>query len=142
MICSVARIDSIMSLSVGSPQNHQMKLTGPAFRLFEIQCRCSRPGNLSGSFGLESMNMGNGERAGSRGRSDWPVRIGGVVGGAAGATVALFVVKPLIDLPFWLGPIAFVAVVVAGIVLGQLAGWLLLRPSSGGPPDDKKGTTE
>lgn len=28
-----------------------MKLTGPAFRFFEIQCRCSRPGNLSGTLG-------------------------------------------------------------------------------------------
>src|SRR5262245_57777312 len=41
----------MMSLKVGSPQNHQMKLTGPAFRLFETWCGCSRPGNLSGTFG-------------------------------------------------------------------------------------------
>jgi len=29
-----------------------MKLTGPALRLFEAQCPCSRPGNLSLSFGV------------------------------------------------------------------------------------------
>lgn len=27
-----------------------MKLTGPAKRLFQLQCRCNRPGNLSWSF--------------------------------------------------------------------------------------------
>src|SRR5262249_41125905 len=31
--------------------NHQMKLTGPASSLFEIQCPCSRPRQLSRAFG-------------------------------------------------------------------------------------------
>src|SRR5581483_8130462 len=35
-----------------------MKLTGPAFRFFEIQCHCSRPGNLSGPFA----GLGSGPR--------------------------------------------------------------------------------
>jgi hypothetical protein len=81
------------------------------------------------------MNMGNGERSGSGGRSNWPVTIGGMVGCAAGAAVGLFVVKPLVELPFWLGLIAMVALVAVGTKLGQLAGRLLFRPSSGGPPD-------
>ncbi len=36
---------------VGVAPNQPMKLTGPASRLFETQRRCSRPGNLSWSFG-------------------------------------------------------------------------------------------
>ena len=80
--------------------------------------------------------MGNGEQSGSGGRSDGPVRLATGVGTVAGAAVALFVVKPLVgELPFWPGLLAFVAVTGAGGVLGQLAGRLLFRPSSGGPPD-------
>jgi hypothetical protein len=78
--------------------------------------------------------MGNGERSGSGGRSDWPVRLATGVGTVAGAAVALFVIKPLVELPFWPGLLAFVAVTGAGGVLGQLAGRLLFRPPSGGPP--------
>jgi hypothetical protein len=79
--------------------------------------------------------MGDGERSGSGGRSDWPVRLSGAVGALVGAAVALFVVKPLLgDLGFWPGLIAFVVVVVGGLLVGQLAGRLLFRPS-GGPPD-------
>jgi hypothetical protein len=87
------------------------------------------------------MDMGNGERAGSGGRGDWRVRLATGVGTVVGATVALFVVKPLVELPFWPGLLAFVAVAGAGGVLGQLVGRLLFRPSSGGPPEDKKGTS-
>src|SRR5260370_41783815 len=35
----------------GWPANQPMKLTGPASRLFEVQCRYSRAGKLSLSFG-------------------------------------------------------------------------------------------
>jgi hypothetical protein len=84
------------------------------------------------------MNMGNGERSGSRGRSNWPVRIASGVGGAAGAAGALLLRRDLGG--FWLGLIAFGIVTGVGIVLGQLAGRMLFRPSSGGPPEDKKGT--
>jgi hypothetical protein len=86
------------------------------------------------------MTMRKGERSGSGGRSGWPAGLG-VVGGAAGAAIALFVVKPLVELPIWLGPIAFVAVTAVGIGLGQLAGKLLFRPSSVDPPEDKNGTS-
>ena len=86
--------------------------------------------------------MGNGERSGSGGQSDWPVKLATGVGTITGAAVALFVVKPLVqplvELPFWLGLPAFLAVTGVGGVLGQLAGRLLFRPSSGGSPDDKK----
>lgn len=72
--------------------------------------------------------MGTGERSGSDGRSDWPVRLATGVGTCAGAAVALFVVKPLVQLPFWPGMIAFVATAGVGGVLGRLAGRLLSRP--------------
>ena len=52
---------------------------------------------------LGSMNMKNGERTGSGGRSDWPVRLSGAAGGMVGGAVGLFVVKPLIDFPPGLG---------------------------------------
>jgi hypothetical protein len=81
------------------------------------------------------MNMGNGERSGSGGRSDWPVRLAIGVGTCIGATIALFVIKPLVELPFWQGLIAFCLVTGGGGVLGRLVGGLLFRPSSGGPPD-------
>jgi hypothetical protein len=76
------------------------------------------------------MNMGNDERSGSGGRGDWPVRLAGMIGAGAGAAVALFVVKPLVELPFWLGVIAFAAMVGVGGILGRLVGGLLFRPSS------------
>jgi hypothetical protein len=80
--------------------------------------------------------MGNEERAGADGRSDWPVRLATGVGTCAGATLALFVIKPLIEIPgFWPGLIAFVAVCGVGGVIGRLVGGLLFRPPSGGPPD-------
>jgi hypothetical protein len=80
------------------------------------------------------MNMGNGEKSGSGGQSDWPVRLSGAAGGMVGGAVGLFVVKPLIDLPPGLGPFAFVALIGVGVILGQIVGGWLFRPSSGGPP--------
>jgi len=53
----------------------------------------------------------------------------------AGGAFGLYVVKPMIDLPSGLGPLAFVALVGVGVVLGQVVGARLFRPSSGGPPD-------
>ena len=41
--------------------------------------------------------------------ADWPVRLSGAAGGMVGGAIGLFVVKPLIELPVWLGPFAFVA---------------------------------
>jgi hypothetical protein len=66
---------------------------------------------------------------------DWRVRLSGAAGGMVGATVGLFLVKPLIDFPPGLGTFAFIALTGVGVLLGQLAGERLFRPSSGGPPD-------
>ena len=77
--------------------------------------------------------MGNGERSGSGGRSNWPVRIAGMVGGAAGAAGALLWRPDLGG--FWPGLVAFGVVTGVGAVLGRFVGGLLFRPSSGGPPD-------
>ena len=79
---------------------------------------------------------GNGERSGSGSGLNWQVRLATGVGTVAGAAVALFVMKPLVDIPgFWPGLIAFIAVAGIGGVLGRLVGGLLFRPPSGGPPD-------
>ena len=79
--------------------------------------------------------MGNGERSGSSGRSDGPVRLATGLGTVAGAALGLFVIKPLVDIPgFWPGLIAFCIVAGVGGALGRLVGVLLFRPSSGGPP--------
>ena len=66
---------------------------------------------------------------------DWPVRLSGAAGGMVGGAVGLFVVKPLIELPVWLGGFAFVALIGVGVILGNIVGGRLFRPSSGGPPD-------
>jgi hypothetical protein len=76
--------------------------------------------------------MGNSERSGSGGRSDWPVRLATVAGAAAGAAVCLLW-RPDLGGP-WLGLIAFGTVIGVGGALGRLVGGLLFRPSSG-PPD-------
>ena len=81
--------------------------------------------------------MGNGERSDLGGWSDWRVRIAGGVGGAAGAAGTLLWCPDLGG--FWPGLIAFVAMTAIGNLVGLLAGRLLFRPSSGGPPEKKKG---
>jgi hypothetical protein len=85
------------------------------------------------------MDMGTGERSGSGGRSDLPIRLATGVGAVAGSAIALFVIKPLLEIPgFWPGLIAFVAVTGTGAVLGRLLGGLLFRPAFSGPPEDTK----
>ena len=88
--------------------------------------------------------MGNGERSVPGGRNDWPVRLGGAVGVAVFGAIALFVVKPLVDLPALLGPIAgglvvgvvaFCAMILVGLFLGRFVAGLLFPPPSGDPPD-------
>ena len=79
--------------------------------------------------------MGSGERSGSRGESDWQVILAGMVGTGVSGAVALFVLKPLIELPFWPGLIAFCVMIAVGAFLGRRVGGLLSRPSSGGPRD-------
>jgi hypothetical protein len=77
--------------------------------------------------------MGNGERSGSGGRSDWPVRLATAVGLCTGAAVALLLRTDLGS--FWLGMLAFLIVIGVGGVLGRLVGGMLFRPSCGGTPD-------
>jgi hypothetical protein len=79
--------------------------------------------------------MANGERSGSGGRSDWPVRLATGLGVLAGGAVALLWRPDFFGAGFWLGLIGFCVVVGVGGVLGRLVGGLLFRPSSGGPPD-------
>lgn len=63
---------------------------------------------------------------------DWQVRLCGAAEGMIGGAIALFVIKPLVELPFWLGPLAFVALIGVGIILGNLVGLRLFRvPSKG-----------
>lgn len=84
--------------------------------------------------------MGNGEQSGS-GRSDWRVRLSGAAGGVIAGAVALFVVRPLVELPLWLGPIAFGIMIALGIILGRFVGGLLVQASSAVPPDGDKGAS-
>jgi hypothetical protein len=80
--------------------------------------------------------MENGERSGSGGRSDWPVRLATGVGTVAGASAALLL-RPEFgeSWEFWPGLIGFVVFCAVGAVLGRLVGGLLFRPPSGGPPE-------
>jgi len=82
---------------------------------------------------IGGVNMGNGERSGSGGRSNWPVRLATGAGAGAGAAVGLLWRPDLGG--FWPGLIAFGIVPGVGAVLGRLVGGLLFRPPSGGPPD-------
>lgn len=62
--------------------------------------------------------------------NDWRIRLSGAAGAMLGGVVALFVIKPMIELPVWLGPIAFVALLAVGSILGNIVGGRLFRPSS------------
>ncbi|MDX2036172.1 MAG: hypothetical protein SFX72_05940 [Isosphaeraceae bacterium] len=67
--------------------------------------------------------------------ADWRIRLTGAVGGAIGGALALFVVKPRVELPQWLGPFAFVAMIGIGVVLGNLLGAMLFPTPPAGPSD-------
>ena len=68
--------------------------------------------------------------------ADWPVRLCGAAGSMVGGAIGLFVVKPLIELPLWLGPIAFIALIGIGGILGNIIGARLFPPSSGTPQQE------
>ncbi|MBX3732961.1 MAG: hypothetical protein KF791_10245 [Verrucomicrobiae bacterium] len=57
---------------------------------------------------------------------DWRVRL------TTGVPVAACVAAAMM---FWPGLLGIVVATIVGMVLGQLAGRLLFRPSSGSPPD-------
>jgi hypothetical protein len=98
------------------------------------------------AFGGGGVSMGNGERSGSGGRSDWPIRIAGMVGTAAGLG-GVMLVAAWADLRgrgwggLWVGLILVAVGISVGLVLGRLVGGLLFRPPSGGPPDGDKGAS-
>jgi hypothetical protein len=73
--------------------------------------------------------MGNGERPGSGGGSDWRVRLATGAGTSAGAAVALLLRRDLGGL--WVGLLAFCLVTGVGGVLGRLAGYLLFQRPPG-----------
>lgn len=62
---------------------------------------------------------------------DWRVRLTRAAGAFLAGVIALFVVKPMIELPPALGGLAFVGLMIAGSVLGNLVGAWLFKPSSG-----------
>jgi hypothetical protein len=58
---------------------------------------------------------------------DWRVRLAGAIGSLIGGSLALFVVKPMIELPISVGGLAFVGMLTAGAVLGNLVGGYLFK---------------
>ena len=76
--------------------------------------------------------MGDGEKSGSGRRNDWPIRLAGGLGGAAGAALALLW-RPNLG-GVWQGSIGFCIMTGVGLALGQLAGRLLFRRPPGDPP--------
>ncbi len=65
---------------------------------------------------------------------DWRVRLCGAAGAGVGAAFALFVVKPMIELPGWTGGLAFAGLLIVGILLGNVVGLQLFKPSSNVSP--------
>lgn len=64
---------------------------------------------------------------------DWRVRLTGAVGAFLAGVFALFVVKPMIQLPAWSGGFAFVGLMTVGVVLGDIVGSRLFKTSSNSP---------
>jgi hypothetical protein len=75
--------------------------------------------------------MGNSEQPSSGARKDWPVLLGGMVGGVIGGALALLSRTFLPDLGLLWGTIAFCAVFGVGIILGRLVGSLLFPKPPG-----------
>ena len=65
---------------------------------------------------------------------DWRVRLTGAVGALVAGVIALFVVKPMIELPAGPGALAFAGMMTVGAVLGNIAGGRLFKPSSSSSP--------
>jgi len=65
---------------------------------------------------------------------DWRVRLTGAAGAFVGGVIALFVVKPMIELPTWVGGLAFVGMMTVGLVIGNIVGSLLFKPASNSSP--------
>lgn len=65
---------------------------------------------------------------------DWRVRLTGAAGALVAGVIALFVVKPMIELPSGLGAFAFAGMMTVGAVLGNIVGGRLFRPSCNSSP--------
>jgi hypothetical protein len=65
---------------------------------------------------------------------DWRVRLSGAAGALVAGVIAMFVVKPMIELPIWLGAIAFVGMMTVGVVLGNIVGGRFFKPSPNSSP--------
>jgi hypothetical protein len=65
---------------------------------------------------------------------DWRVRLTGATGALVAGVIALFVVKPMIELPIWLGALAFVGMMTVGVVAGNIVGVQLFKPSTNSSP--------
>ena len=65
---------------------------------------------------------------------DWRVRLTGAAGALVAGVIALFIVKPMIELPVWLGGFAFVGMMTVGVILGNIVGGWLFKPLSSSPP--------
>jgi hypothetical protein len=67
--------------------------------------------------------------------NDWQVRLTtGVVVAACMATAMML--GPVLGIHgFWPGMLSIWVVIIVGIMLGNLVGGFIFRPSSGGPPD-------
>lgn len=62
--------------------------------------------------------------------NEWRVRLTGSAGALVAGVIALFVVKPMIELPPWLGALAFAGMISVGGLLGNTVGWRLFKASS------------
>jgi hypothetical protein len=67
--------------------------------------------------------------------NDWRVRLTTGVVVAACMAIAMMLGPVLGIHGFWPGMLSICVVIIVGIMLGNLVGGFLFRPSSGGPPD-------
>jgi len=65
---------------------------------------------------------------------DWRVRVTTALAVAACMAAALMLGPELDTKEFWPGGLTIIGAIIVGIVLGQLVGRLLFRPSSNRPP--------
>jgi hypothetical protein len=85
---------------------------------------------MAGAAKGEGPVMGSGEQPGPGSRTDWPVRLATALRAEVGAALALLF-RPFIHLDCWPGLLACCTFLVAGIVLGRLAGSHLSRRPPG-----------
>ncbi|HUP80648.1 MAG TPA: hypothetical protein VM260_19015 [Pirellula sp.] len=65
---------------------------------------------------------------------DWRIRLTGAAGALVAGVIAMFVVKPMIELPTWLGALTFGGIMAIGIVFGNIVGRRLFQPSTNSSP--------